>query len=361
MSKKRVMVSKLGRVAVLVAAGLAVACGGEAPLTDTDAEFEAATPTEAPLTAVILNGDGTPREVEYEVSTSGYAIIDGDVNIGLASQLEDERKGFGHTTNVWARRTVVYVWGDIGAEEKGFAQQAMLDWTAATGIRFRETDFGDTAWVKFNADEERCHCPIGDSGGGEGICGINSNCGQSSLRHELGHVIGLKHEHQRCDRDDVILYRAKRVIQRKIGNFSTICDSSYVQDGAVDFASLMMYGSTDFAKDSSLPPMVRQSDRSTWTRSSAISPSDARTVRALYPYFQSPLYVTAPIISNSATRNRFCIDNGYAGSESFSTRSILGQSLTAEYDSTARRWVSSVPIVPPFADKTVVKNITCRL
>ncbi len=60
---------------------------------------------------------------------------------------------------------MVYVWGTIGAEEKRFAEQAMREWTAETGITFRKTDFNDTARVKFNAELGRCHCSIGNNGG----------------------------------------------------------------------------------------------------------------------------------------------------------------------------------------------------
>ena len=88
-------------------------------------------------------------------------------------------------------------------------KRAMAEWTRATGVRLTETarPARDTLYV-FGRAGSRCDALTGFRAafeyegrrlrGGRITLGA---CSYGSVLHELGHVLGLMHEHQRADRD----------------------------------------------------------------------------------------------------------------------------------------------------------------
>jgi hypothetical protein len=82
-------------------------------------------------------------------------------------------------------------------------ESALLEWTARTGIQFvkhtTEEDF-----ISFEPGE-RCHTEIGKIGGKQEIS-LNNRCAnaQYEILDEIGHALGLGHEHQRPDRDNFV-------------------------------------------------------------------------------------------------------------------------------------------------------------
>ena len=69
--------------------------------------------------------------------------------------------------------------------------------------------------------------------------------------HELGHVIGFHHEHQRIDRDDFIKINYENLDGSQAASNSYIkIEAPYLNDFGVgyDYASVMHYGKDAFAK-----------------------------------------------------------------------------------------------------------------
>ena len=69
--------------------------------------------------------------------------------------------------------------------------------------------------------------------------------------HELGHVIGFHHEHQRIDRDDFIKINYENLDGSQAASNSYIkIKAPYLNDFGVgyDYASVMHYGKDAFAK-----------------------------------------------------------------------------------------------------------------
>ncbi|CAG5117825.1 unnamed protein product, partial [Candidula unifasciata] len=96
---------------------------------------------------------------------------------------------------------------------------AMSEWEKTTCITFRPANRDDTDVVVFR-DGRRCSTNIGHIGG-EQIVTLARNCrSKRILIHELGHVIGLIHEHQRHDRDKfvkVLLENVRNMSQERYG------------------------------------------------------------------------------------------------------------------------------------------------
>jgi hypothetical protein len=181
----------------------------------------------------------------------------------------------------WPGGVVPYVI-DAGftSTESAAIVAAMVDWErAVTKLDFRAKTGSDTSWVSFVPDTV-CSSGYGRLTGARTIR-LTSGCTASfSVHHEIGHALGLQHEHTRADRD----------------NYVTVSSSSanyQIDSGAdmfsYDFDSIMHYslgGVISLAPGVSVPAGVTVGQRN------HLSATDIATVWAMYPdaAIHSPLF-----------------------------------------------------------------------
>ncbi|KAL5264653.1 hypothetical protein ACHWQZ_G005664 [Mnemiopsis leidyi] len=130
-----------------------------------------------------------------------------------------------------------------------FIRVAMKEWNKGTCVLFvpRTTE---SNYVSFRPGNE-CSSHVGMVGGKQFVT-ISPGCqyDNGALMHELGHVLGLFHEHTRPDRDQYV-----EIIQDNLmaGKFDTnfkkmVQNPPYVRDGNYDYISVMHYGKSHFSK-----------------------------------------------------------------------------------------------------------------
>jgi len=84
--------------------------------------------------------------------------------------------------------------------------------------------------------------------GNEQMLDCGSECTVATWLHEMGHTVGLLHEHQRPDRGSYInLMLQNADLPNVPGNF-TLISYDYQTIGLYDYASVMHYGAFDFSK-----------------------------------------------------------------------------------------------------------------
>ena len=103
----------------------------------------------------------------------------------------------------------------------------------------------ETDYMLFRHSTTGCSAQIGRRNGPRNI-NIADHCEVPIVIHEIGHSLGILHEHQRKDRKEKVLIQYENIIEEKIHNFyirNETIETSY------DFDSIMHYGRYFFTKN----------------------------------------------------------------------------------------------------------------
>ncbi len=177
---------------------------------------------------------------------------------------------------------IVYYTIDPSLANQARVTNAIAHWEANTPIRFvqRTTQAG---YVTFQTGSG-CSSTVGYTGAQQFV-NLATSCSTGNTIHEIGHTIGLWHEHTRADRDTYVTVNLNNVTAGTESNFQTYTQRGYDgfdYQGGLDFGSVMLYSSYDFSKNGS--PTITKKDGSTFTgQRNGLSPTDVNTVKYMYP------------------------------------------------------------------------------
>lgn len=360
---------------VLALAGLA-ACQ-DAPLAPEQQKSApsdrtlSAPPSSELRTGWIYGPDGEPLEVTFTVF-EGWAIFEGDINLGRADQIAETRDAlvrsggprYGVFINGssyrWPNGTVPYV---IDASFDSYQRQTIIDAmnhvaNTAAGVSFRQRT-NETAYVVFAKHTSVCNSPVGKQGSSQTI-NLTGGCAYSmgTVAHEVLHTMGMWHEQSRCDRDSYITVDLNNVLTADRHNFDKKCtgNTSVV---AYNEGSIMHYGTHDFSYNGGQVLTSRRGLDYLMGQRSGLAQSDASTVNYIYrpytPWVQS--------VAADANGNAVATWNALPGATHYTFTRIeryefydnwVGTSRTQEYrGGTVTVYGNSI------ADGTYSGNSTC--
>lgn len=186
----------------------------------------------------------------------------------------------------WPNRTIPYAI-DPALGCKDAAAAAIAYWNAKTCIRFVPRG-GEVDYVLLYRLPGYALSDVGRRGGVQKI-GLGDTSTTGTIIHELGHTVGLWHEHCRNDRDDWVTVDLSNIPAAKRGNFAKNniagVEAATEDIGAYDYGSIMHYADRDFAKvveDPVLTLLHCPAGVEVGQRKD-LSAGDIATVAAMYP------------------------------------------------------------------------------
>ncbi len=196
------------------------------------------------------------RELSYVV-VDGMAVHAGDMVLGPASDFEaasSSRGTSGHSgalmplrrdvapassDQLWRDAIVPYVIdSDVSELQRQHVETAVAEWNDKTVISLVART-AEANYVRFrNIPTGNCRSRVGMVGGEQVIGLPPGGCSANAVTHEIGHAVGLWHEHQRVDR--------WKYVSIEVGNLDRSLDAWFKAEHPgsdfYDFASVMHYG-----------------------------------------------------------------------------------------------------------------------
>ncbi|MDR6404057.1 MULTISPECIES: M12 family metallopeptidase [Chryseobacterium] len=139
----------------------------------------------------------------------------------------------------------------FSGSEKQPIYQALNHWKTKTNINF--TEVGSNEKIYFRKVSSGCQASLGYPGNnGINTVDISPTCDVQSVTHEIGHVMGMIHEHQRINRNTYISLKPETFdfLRNNYASIYTLLianlqkEQSNLEDPfPFDMGSVMMYGS----------------------------------------------------------------------------------------------------------------------
>ena len=172
---------------------------------------------------------------------NGEYVYQGDIILGSTlkgAAIEDLNKR-------WPCNTVYYTI-DSNFPDIYRIHDAISDYENRTNLTFKERTIDNPNYIEFISDNVGSSSYVGMIGGKQEVK-IKKDGTVGTVRHEIGHAIGLWHEHSKPKRDDYIIVYEKNIEKGKEDNFKNHPSSLFTP--GFDFESMMLYDSYAFAKE----------------------------------------------------------------------------------------------------------------
>lgn len=227
-----------------------------------------------------------PKKVYYKL-VDGIAIAQGDMELEVyptKNLVRQKGAGAFDSYRKWSRRTIPYTI-DPNIPNKERIYDAIKHYHQETQIKLvKRTNERAYVEFKFNGENGSCSSFIGRK------CPwckqqirVPNWCRAGSIIHEIGHALGMIHEHTRWDRGNYVKINWDNIKEDAKSNFYRfpLIFRSYTR---FDFGSIMMYGPYAFAIDGSKPTITKKDGSTYSVQRNGLSNYDKQALAKMYNY-----------------------------------------------------------------------------
>lgn len=208
------------------------------------------------------------------------------------------------TAPLWTGGNVYYAFnGNVSAIHRRAFLDAAAEWEAFANIRFIART-AEPNYIMVNdggAGLSGGNSAVGMVGGAQALNIGSNSWNRGTLCHEIGHALGLVHEHQRSDRNSFVTIQTASIIPGTESNFVLLPSSN--NQGAYDFLSVMHYRRDTFSTNpgvldtiAPLPAYTGFIDEMGRSYPRILSTLDRAGIAALYG---APTPLPGPVVTNT--------------------------------------------------------------
>lgn len=235
-----------------VAALAAVLVGAVGAAHASAARQATAAATDASVTAAVAARAGVTSRPPCQVGPRG------EVPGGSAPGQVGARSVIAFPQFRWPQGQIPYVIDWSLSNATNLIGRAFQEYHQKTCLRFVQKTAQHRNYIKIFAGQG-CYSNVGMVNQGEQPVSLGQGClPYGTIVHELGHAVGLFHEHNRSDRDDHLIIYWQNIQQGMADQFTKVDPSHNLLINTFDLNSIMLYGSTLYSKDGRSPVMVHR-------------------------------------------------------------------------------------------------------
>ena len=210
-------------------------------------------------------------------------VLEGDMLLPKKAINRDGRtEAVGVMGRRWPKGVVYYrIAPDMPRINRMRISKAIKYWNDNTNVRL-EWRTNQPNYVLFQRGEG-CAADVGMIGGQQ-VIELSIDCSFGNTLHEIGHCVGLFHEHTRLNRDKYVRINFENIEEGAENNFIRAdIRTSDVKDwaGQIDFRSIMMYPATAFSKNGE-PTIARKDGKGYAAQREKLTSVDIMGVNYMY-------------------------------------------------------------------------------
>lgn len=230
----------------------------------------------------IKKGQFGGQAITYE-RRNGMNFFQGDIVLSDRQLTEDNsvNKG-GASPSRWPGGKIYYtVASNMGSINANKITNAVNEYNNKTNTqwipRTNQTNYVEFIFGSSSGYDGWAH--IGYRGGKQNIS-LDQNISLGSVIHEMGHTVGLYHEHCRKDRDQYVSIQWNNIQNGQAYNFD-IYDSG-TDIGPFNINSVMMYWPDSYSKNGQ--PTIKRANNTNFTYNrTGFTTGDINTIDTMYP------------------------------------------------------------------------------